>query len=675
MEFAAYKKLVGSLQFGKKLPDAVYLHESYLESAPPELTSFVSEIASKYGSTMNWNVVKLSRRDFKISLLTYPEFDDDSYPRLKSSLTIDLVRSNVRLISFAESDNAPILHRKETLVSSDYPHYEHFAALTREGEIAGLYENSRRIGFEKSWERIIAQKGYALIDGRIISRNDNAEALAAGDNKNIDIQRHLTAVDRDRLSTPMQSLARHGYLDGEHSILDYGCGKGDDLIELEAHGLDAVGWDPAYRPDGDKRTSDIVNLGFVINVIEDRQERAQSLINAHSLAKQMLVVSVMLGGEATTQKFTPYKDGVVTSRGTFQKYYTQSELRDFIESSLKAKAVAVGAGLFYVFKDEIDEQEFLVTRQRVKREWKQLIQRDRLSPSVDYQAVIEKNLDLIKDFWGTCLDFGRPPANDEFDRSEEIRRIIGSHRKALDASKEYFGDEDYEAAKVGRKKDLTVFLSLSFFDMHHAYSRMPISLQRDIRAFFGKPSAAHAFAKEALFAIADTEMISTACENAYKKLGCGKMADGHSFTFAATLLDRLPPILRIYIGCATQLFGDIDSVHLIKIHTTSGKVSLMIYDDFDSPLPILKERIKIRMRDQFVDYFVYSGRYEQQPLYEKSIYMLNGSKRFFGQQRFDIKLMSIGLDFHEYGPPLDELLAAAKVQDISGLFNMLDNLG
>jgi DNA phosphorothioation-associated putative methyltransferase len=383
----------------------------------------------------------------------------------------------------------------------------------------------------------------------------------------------------------------------------------------------------------------------------------------------------MLGGDAITQKFTPYKDGIVTSRGTFQKYFSQSELREFIESTLVIKTVAVGAGLFYVFKDEIDEQEFLVTRQRVKREWKQLVQRDCQSPSVDYQAVIEKHLDLFKDFWNTCLDFGRPLANDEFERSEEIRRIIGSHRKALDASKEYFDEEDYEAAKIGRKKDLTVFLALSFFDRHRAYSRMPISLQRDIRAFFEKPSLAYDFAKEALFAIADTEMIGMACENAHKKLGCGKMIIGQSFTFDAALLEQLPPILRIYVGCAIQLFGDIDSIDLIKVHCTSGKVSLMIYDNFGSQLPILKERIKIRMRDQLVDFFVYSGRYEQQPLYQKSLYMLHDREGFCRQQQFDQKLMSLELDFNGYGPPLDDLLAAAKSKDTNGLFDKFNNPG
>ena len=660
VDFSIYKKLVNQLPIGKRLPDAVYLHQSYLEAVPEQLTELVEQVSTEHGADFQWNVLKLSRRDYKVSLLSYPDFDEDSYPPLKASLTIDLVRSSVRQTSFSKSDNPPILHRKETLVSSDYPHYEHFVALTQEGQEAGLYENSRRIGFKKSWERIIAQKGYALIDGRIISRNDNAEALAASDDSSIDIQRHLTAVDRDKLSTPMQSLGRHGYLDGDYSILDYGCGKGHDVLELEAHGLDVIGWDPAYRPDSSKRPSDIVNLGFVINVIEDRNERAQALRNAYSLAKQFLVVSVMLGGEATTQKFTPYKDGVVTSRGTFQKYFTQSELRDFIETSLTTKAVAVGPGLFYVFKNELIEQEFLANRQRVKREWNHLVQRDRLSPSVDHQAVIEKNLDLFKNFWATCLDFGRPPANDEFERSEEIRRIIGSHRKALDASKEYFGGEDYEAAKVGRKKDLTVFLALSFFDRHRAYSRMPISLQRDIRAFFEKPSMAYDFAKEALFAIADSSLISDACRGTYAKHSSGNYVEGHSYTFLASRLPAMPPILRIYVGCSAQLYGDLDEFQLIKVHCISGKVSLMSYDFFDRFVPLLKSRIKISLTTQKVDTFEYSGNYQKQPLYLKSDYLSSNNEAYRSQKDFDDQLRNLDLDLGGFGPSIDELWTALK---------------
>ena len=71
-------------------------------------------------------------------------------------------------------------------------------------------------------------------------------------NGEVKIERHLTAIDRDKLSAPMQALARHNYLDGNYAIFDYGCGKGDDVRELEAHGLNVFSWDPVYRPEGTK---------------------------------------------------------------------------------------------------------------------------------------------------------------------------------------------------------------------------------------------------------------------------------------------------------------------------------------------------------------------------------------------------------------------------------------
>lgn len=99
------------------------------------------------------------------------------------------------------------------------------------------------------------------------------------------MQRHKTAIDRNKLSAPMQVLARHGYFDGTHSVLDYGCGKGDDVRELEAHGVNVYGWDPTHRPEGKVATSDIVNLGYVLNVIEDTKERAETLRRAYHHAQ------------------------------------------------------------------------------------------------------------------------------------------------------------------------------------------------------------------------------------------------------------------------------------------------------------------------------------------------------------------------------------------------------
>ncbi|MCV5755002.1 hypothetical protein OFN51_39995, partial [Escherichia coli] len=81
------------------------------------------------------------------------------------------------------------------------------------------------------------------------------------------------------------------------------------LRELEAHGLDALGWDPYFQPDNDRVSSDIVNLGFVLNVIEDQDERLEALLGAWDLSEKFLVVSVMLANESYIAQFKPYKDG------------------------------------------------------------------------------------------------------------------------------------------------------------------------------------------------------------------------------------------------------------------------------------------------------------------------------------------------------------------------------
>ncbi|MBF4265072.1 DNA phosphorothioation-associated putative methyltransferase, partial [Vibrio anguillarum] len=143
------------------------------------------------------------------------------------------------------------------------------------------------------------------------------------------------------------TLAKQGYLDGRFSIFDYGCGRGDDLRELEAHGLDVLGWDPVFFPDTEKVKSDIVNLGFVLNVIEDQDERLEALLNAWDLTEKMLVVSIMLANESYVAQFPPFKDGVITSRNTFQKYYVQTEIKGYLECSLQEDIITVAPGVFY----------------------------------------------------------------------------------------------------------------------------------------------------------------------------------------------------------------------------------------------------------------------------------------------------------------------------------------
>ena len=243
MEFIDYKKLVQSIQVGKKLPDAIYLHQSIMKELPISLNEYLNNIINKLEITKKqWNILKLSKTNYQCSLLYYPDFFTYAYPALHTSYTINLEKQTVRKSNYSDSTNPPILHRKETLISFDHKDITTFLEITREGEAIGLYENTKRIGFKNNWEKLIQSKGYQLDKkGRLkplpeepadtpneqkASTGKQLPPLREREHKEIKVERHLTAIDRNKLSSPMQVLARHGYLDGDYNLLDYGCGKG-----------------------------------------------------------------------------------------------------------------------------------------------------------------------------------------------------------------------------------------------------------------------------------------------------------------------------------------------------------------------------------------------------------------------------------------------------------------
>jgi hypothetical protein len=395
MNAEQFKLFVKDLPIGKKLPDAIYIHKSAFTELPTKLTNVINAVGNALKvPAESWDIVKLSRKDFALSLLSYPTFFSDSYPALSKSVTIDLAKLSHKITDYSKYDNPPILHRKETMISSEHESYEDFCHITQEGENAGLYQDSRHIGFKASWENIINSHGYELVDGRLF-RNS---ALQLANQENKAIAREKTAIVRYELSAPMKALAKNGFLEGQYSIFDYGCGRGDDLRELEAHGLDVLGWDPNFLPDADLVNADLVNIGFVVNVIEERNERMEAIQGAWELTDKLLVVSAMLANEKYLEQFTPYKDGIITSRNTFQKYYTQSELKLFIELSIDDQAIAVAPGIYFVFKDKGLEQEFLQSRHRRVHSWEHKT-RPSVSSKEKESLLVSQNEELFKAFW------------------------------------------------------------------------------------------------------------------------------------------------------------------------------------------------------------------------------------------------------------------------------------
>lgn len=516
MNAQIFKSLVKEVTVGKQLPDAIYLHRDAISALPEKLQKFIPAVAKALKlPDEQWNIVKLFKNEFRLSLLNYPEFYSDSYPALEQSLNVDLSKLTHKITCYRTSDNPPILHRKETMVLSHSEYFQHFVALTQEGEKAGLYENTRIIGFKHSWLNLIQKKGYKLIEGRLVNSDKD---ITFDKNQERGIDRYKTAIVRYELSGPMKILAKQGYLDGRFSIFDYGCGRGDDIRELEAHGLDVLGWDPVFSPDNDKINSDIVNLGFVLNVIEDKDERLEALLSAWELVDKMLVVSVMLANESYIAQFQPYKDGVITSRNTFQKYYAQSEFKEYLERSLQEDAIAVAPGIFYVFKDKLEEQCYLQSKYQRHHHWQQLTSPIPIESKDRAKLVITQNSELFEEFWNVCLELGRIPANDEFERSEEVRSLIGSHKKVFGLLQDMFDTHEFSNAKKSRKEDLLIYFAMGLFDKRKPYTQQPESLKRDIKALFDDYRTAINLATELLFAIADVQLIGEQCFKAHRQL-------------------------------------------------------------------------------------------------------------------------------------------------------------
>jgi DNA phosphorothioation-associated putative methyltransferase len=121
------------------------------------------------GSVEEANIIKLHRNRPKVSYLSYPAFECTAHPPLASSLFVDLKALRVDLLDYSQTENRPILHRKEEFVLPDHPLRARFARLTKQEEQHGLFENASEIGFQRGWDGILAAKSLAVV-GHVLRR-------------------------------------------------------------------------------------------------------------------------------------------------------------------------------------------------------------------------------------------------------------------------------------------------------------------------------------------------------------------------------------------------------------------------------------------------------------------------------------------------------------------------
>jgi DNA phosphorothioation-associated putative methyltransferase len=383
------------------------------------------------------------------------------------------------------------------------------------------------------------------------------------------IERHRTAIRRTSLSRPVSVLVESGLLSPDTTFLDYGCGLGDDVRLLQRHGYQANGWDPYYAPDGPRTNHDIVNLGFVLNVIEHPDERAETLRAAFSMADKCLAVAVMPDIDANRPDGVPFRDGMVTNRTTFQRLYTQDQLSDFIHSILSSEPVSISPGIVLVFKSTVARNSFRYQRLRG--------QRDGINLSAPVNAVVASQVDEIvvryPDEWNEYLQLvsqrGRPPdvLESRFARLCAESRIRLEY--AFERARLHLGAEKINAAAQKSKDAIVVLLAMSQFNSKIGFSDLPKELQKDVRTLFGSMKNAIAQARDALLSVADLSLRNQAV------VAAGLSIDPHDdhLMIDSDVVSSLPIPLRLYVELGSLFLGSPEEAESIKIHLRSNKLT------------------------------------------------------------------------------------------------------
>lgn len=110
----APQKEAAALRWGKRLPEAVYVHRSGREDLPPVMRQAL-ERAREVAGRVSFDVVKFSTVAPVVSLLSYPRFFEDARPALEQSVTVHLDTDEVRRHAY-RGRKAPVIHKKHLML-------------------------------------------------------------------------------------------------------------------------------------------------------------------------------------------------------------------------------------------------------------------------------------------------------------------------------------------------------------------------------------------------------------------------------------------------------------------------------------------------------------------------------------------------------------------------------
>ena len=391
------------------------------------------------------------------------------------------------------------------------------------------------------------------------------------------VARHRTAMKRYSLSKPLALALAHQVLTPRWSVFDYGCGQGTDVRLLQKAGIEATGWDPHFQPQTEIKSANCVNLGYVLNVIENPEERTATLQRAFNLASRVLVVSVRV--DQALDSASEFSDGVLTKVGSFQKLYTQGEFREYLSAALERRPHMASLGIAYVFRDDQAEAEYLA----------QLALYRPVSFRESVRAEFSKDRTAQK-YMALAKVLGRTPLETEFKSLHRLIERYGSVSRIERIAKSLLDSDMLASAQEERRVNILMYMAMLRLQ---GLTPPPIrslssEVQADIKMLWPSYKAAIQAGTDFLFELGKLGQIAEEC----KRTKIGKKLPDALYVHKSAE-SQLSALLQLMVLTARQIVGEV-TYDLIKISTDGKKLSFLAYRDFDdAPHPELASSLKI----------------------------------------------------------------------------------
>ncbi|MCB1144872.1 MAG: DNA phosphorothioation-associated putative methyltransferase [Leptospiraceae bacterium] len=403
------------------------------------------------------------------------------------------------------------------------------------------------------------------------------------------IDRQKTAIIRKKISKPVLTCIEDGLLSVSETFLDYGCGRGEDLIFLKKLGYKVSGFDPYYKASLPVKSS-IVNLGYVLNVIEDPSERWDTFQKAYDLAENLLIASVMIRDTEVFEKETSYSDGIITSWNTFQKYYTQKEFIEYCQR-ITIHSLSAGLGIVYLFKNPEWKSNFLSGKKETRI-------REKLGEIQE-----EEHNRILNDFILTYHELGRIPLKNEFIELKYIQKYFGSPEKALEKLHSRIDFETVRENSKNQKEKYLVEVCRKIIRRNGLPKWKDLSKeeQMDSKIFF------HSFEDSCNRAMDELKSLSELSEisKLINESKVGKVLPDDIYIHKDSIAFA-PQKLQIYLELSLMILPKDFEYNLVKIARNSWHITFLNYPEFNSlPHPNLHSSMKVFLHKNQLGYREY----------------------------------------------------------------------